>query len=76
MVKSDKKRKLEEMKPDDNDDTDIIIDDELSTNVKKSKYHCEICDITFNSSNSLSQHRRTQKHEKNKYVLLNQIIKN
>ena len=50
----------------DNDDTDIIIDEELSTNMKKSKYHCEICDITFNSSNSLSQHRRTQKHEKNK----------
>jgi len=57
LIKSDKKRIAE--------DDDVIVDEEKTTVLKKPKYYCEYCDISFNSSNSLCQHRHTQKHKKN-----------
>jgi hypothetical protein len=62
LFKSEKKRVAE--------DDDVSIDEEKTTLLKKPKYHCEYCDITFNSSNSLCQHRHTQKHKKNQLVIL------
>ena len=63
LLKSDNKRKLEEIKLEQNE---VFIDETCSSASKKPKFYCEICDLSFNGSNSLSQHRRTQKHERNK----------
>ena len=59
LVKSERKRKVEE------ESNDVIIDEANTTVLKKPKYYCEFCELTFNTSNSLCQHRRTNKHLKN-----------
>ena len=63
LVKSDNKRKLEALK---DDSVEIFIDEQLSSIMKKAKFYCEFCDIQFETSNSLSQHKRSQKHNNNK----------
>lgn len=61
FIKSESKRKIDEVQK---DDIDIFIDDEASAIIKKSKYHCEYCDCTFQNSNQFAQHKRSQKHNK------------
>jgi hypothetical protein len=76
LVKTNNKRKLDEAK----DEDEIIIDEDLSTIVKTPKFYCDICDIQFRSSNSFSQHKRTQKHIKTKdmqeiiFIIYNESI--
>ena len=46
LVKSEIKRKIEQVQPE-NDEIDMFIAEETSIILKKPKYHCEYCDKTF-----------------------------
>ena len=65
LITFDKKRKIQEEESSITNDITIIAE---SANIKKKKtdYNCSTCNICFDTSNSLRQHKRSQKHEKNR----------
>ena len=62
----DKKRRQPEKQYNDLDEIDIFIESSVNAKKKKSNYDCVTCDIPFDTANSLCQHKRSQKHEKNR----------
>jgi hypothetical protein len=63
LVKSEIKRKIEQVEPE-KDEIDMFIAEETSIILKKPKYNCEYCDKTFKTSNEFCQHKRSQKHQR------------
>ena len=62
LVKSEIKRKIEQVQPE-NDEIDMFIAEETSIILKKLKYHCDYFDKTLKTSNEFRQHKRSQKHQ-------------